>query len=87
MSKKPEPLPTARPICFHSQEEFEDWLRASRLFATMANVNPLNYCIDCLPEFKQAMQCAGRCAYPGTTFVQHEGGVYGRRPQLQRTKG
>jgi hypothetical protein len=26
-------------------------------------------CIDCTPEFKEQMMCAGRCEHPETVFV------------------
>lgn len=80
-------LPMKRPLCFPSQREFDAWMHESRRFAATADVNPKNYCIDCLPAFQEKMIKCGRCAYPGVEFIEHDGGVYGRRPPIQRAKG
>lgn len=69
-----------RPPCFNTQKDFDAWMQESRRFAMMANVNPKNYCIDCLPAFQKRMKEAGRCAHPDVEFAEHDGGIYGRRP-------
>lgn len=78
--KLPEEAPMRRPPCFNTQKDFDAWMQESRRFAMMANVNPKNYCIDCLPAFQKRMKEAGRCAHPDVEFAEHDGGIYGRRP-------
>jgi hypothetical protein len=85
--KLPLEAPMRRPPCFNTQRDFDAWMRESKRFAAMADVNPKNYCIDCLPDYQRRMKAAGRCAHPEVEFANHDGGVYGVRPPIQRAKG
>lgn len=59
-----------KPACWDSESNWAEWQRLNAL-AGSAPGKPLDhYCVDCTPEFKQRMDGAGRCAYPGVTFSQ-----------------
>lgn len=55
-----------KPLCF---EDDEQWIEWNYLAATSAHVDT-NYCIDCLPEFKEKMCAKQLCEHPETEFAR-----------------
>jgi len=77
-----QPSPTPKPACFDTDEQYQEWLAAAHNVKALGGKFTSDYCTDCTPEHKAKMECAGRCAFPGTKFVRNqEGGLYGRRPR------
>lgn len=66
-----------RPPCFESDEQWAVWQSLSRI----ANNRDASYCVDCLPEYRDAMIAECRCGFPGVVFVVEQGGsIAGIRP-------
>ena len=61
------PVALTYPPCFDSEASYQQWVTAYR------NSNEERrgtYCSDCSPEYQAEMVRAGRCLWPGTTFVR-----------------
>lgn len=71
-------FPGVRPLCFNSDEDYLEWQRMAAIVAG-ANGQRAHYCIDCTPEFKQAMLTEGRCEHPETRFIEDRREVRGYR--------
>jgi hypothetical protein len=56
-----------KPPCFDTQEQFNGWVE----LATYLGIEEpeTNYCIDCLPAFKNYALERGLCSFPSTFFI------------------
>jgi hypothetical protein len=75
----------AKPACFDSRQQWEEWYAAAEVCQILANnpkkPNPVAYCTDCTPEHQARMIREKRCGWPGVTFSKIDGpAVFGRRP-------
>ena len=75
----------AKPACFDSQQQWEEWYAAAEICRDLANkpekANVVGYCTDCNPEYQARMIREKRCGWPGVTFMRTDGkAVFGRRP-------
>jgi hypothetical protein len=68
-------MPKKAPACYDSEAQWGKYKVLAQLTATKG----FTYCTDCTPAHRDAMKAAGRCAYPGTTFVRNNGVIVGRR--------
>lgn len=82
------------PRCWSSRDDWQWWNKYNdQVTRDNPRRPPENYCADCLPEFKQQMMAAGRCAYPTVTFIpiierQYEPTLHARRDvQTHAVKG
>ena len=64
--KKKKPL-QPMPKCFESEDQ---WAEYARLYKLSQGTGRVQYCMDCLPEYRDEMMCQGRCAHPETVFIQ-----------------
>lgn len=59
----------SRPACFESEQQWREWCA----LAGLSGLPRCRYCVDCTPEFLDAMAAAGRCEHPETVFVLDKG--------------
>jgi hypothetical protein len=62
------------PQCFESASQ---WYEYQRLYRYSIGTGRINYCLDCLPEYRDRMVCEGRCAHPETVFIEEAEGPVG----------
>lgn len=64
------PMPAVMPRCWDTEANWKEWQRLNAE-AKDNNAKRLDhFCHDCLPEYRDAMAKAGRCAYPTVMFVR-----------------
>lgn len=68
-------LPIAKPDCFDTSRQWGIY----RVLAQISAHDGFTFCTDCTPERRDLMIAAGRCKFPGTTFIVSNGVVVGRR--------
>lgn len=62
------------PACFESEEQWEEY---QSLYRYSMGRGRVNYCLDCLPEYRNCMVCEGRCSHPETVFIEASDGPVG----------
>jgi len=64
------------PQCFRSEGEYREYVVTVLLsggYKSRGKADPINFCRDCIPKYKEQMMAAHRCQHPETVFVLEQG--------------
>jgi hypothetical protein len=78
---------TGTPACFESKAQWDLYRASWRIGKAKEQSRVVNYCEDCLPEYRDRMREEKRCAHPDVVFiVDDDGFISGVRPTQFKLK-